>query len=343
MNDIQRLLGAAALLTFASVGCSSSGNGNDNGSSGTSGTSGGSSGTPTPPPPPAGDLGIAKAANDAQFTSPFDATPDPDGKVIYFTAVSLKGGPAVYKVGADGQGLTQLFAGDPLVSPFGISITDDGKTLVVADSGAEFDTEERGALFTMSTGGGAPTVMAGTQGTLPRGVDVRGDSLYYTGISGTFPKSVGAVYKMPVAGGNPTALASGAPLREPAGIAVTKTGDVYVLDAAAASTRHASVFKIAGGAPTEVARDIMVGFPSGLALSADESAIVVSALDDTLGTDAVYTVPVGGGDRKLLGDAVQKTIGNFVESSGLHRARNTGVFAWADGRANKTGTVYVLK
>jgi len=339
MNDIQRLLAAAALLTFASVGCSSSGSGNGNGSSGTSSGDPG----PQPNPPPAGSLGITKAANDAQFMSPFDATPDPDGKVIYFTAVSRTAGPAVFKVGADGTGLTQLFAGDPLVSPFGISISDDGKTLVIADSGAESDTEERGALFTMGVGGGTPTMLSGTPGTFPRGVEVRGDSVYFTGTSGLAPKVVGAVYKMPLAGGTPTALASGAPLREPAGIAVTKTGDVYVLDAAAASTRHASVFKIAGGAPTELARDIVVGFPSGLALSADDSAVVVSALDDALGTDAVYTIPVAGGDMKVLGDNVQQTIGGFAESSGLHRARNTGVFAWADGRANKTGTVYVLK
>ncbi len=326
MNDIQRLLAAASLVTFASVGCSSSGSGNKD-----------------PNPPPAGSVTIAKAANDAQFRSPFDATPDPDGKFIYFTALSLAGGPAVFKVGADGQGLTQLFAGDPLVSPFGISITDDGKTLVIADSGAESDTYERGALFTMGVGGGAPTLMDGTQGTLPRGVEVRGDSVYYTGTSGTAPKVVGAVYQIPAAGGSPTVLASGGALRQPAGIAVTKTGDVFVLDAAGSATHRASVFKIAGGAPIELAHDILVGYPSGLALSADESQVVVSALDETLGTDAVYTLPVGGGDMKLLGDAVQQTIGKFVESSGLHRARNTGVFAWADARANKTGTVYVLK
>lgn len=341
MNDIQRLLAAATLLTFASVGCSSSSNG-------TNGTSSGDP-PPTTNPPPAppgagGPIGIAPAANDAQFLSPFDATPDPDGKVIYFTAIAkAEGAPAVYKVGADGTGLTKMFVGDPLVSPFGISITDDGKTLVIADTGAESDTEERGALFTMSVAGGGPAALAGTQGTSPRGVDVRGDSIYYSGTAGVGAKTVGAVYKMPVAGGTATALASGAPLNQPAGVAVTKTGDVYVLDAAAASTRHASVFKIAGSTPTEVARDITVGFPSGLALSADESQVVVSALDDSLGTDAVYTVPVAGGDRKVLGDAVQQMIGKFGESSGLHRARNTGVFAWADARANKTGTVYVLK
>ncbi len=341
MNDIQRLLAAAALVTFAgSAACGSSENKDTSGSSGGSSggsSSGGSSGGP------AGPVAIAKAANDAQFVSPFDATPDPDGKQIYFTAVSPKEGPAVFKVGADGTGLTKLFAGAPLVSPFGISITDDGKTLLIADSGYESATDELGAVFSMGVGGGAPSVLGGTQGTSPRGVEVRGDSLYYTGSILRGVKLVAAVYKMPVGGGTATALATGEPMREPAGIAVTKAGDVFVLDAAGASTRHGSVFKIAGGAPTELAHDIVVGFPSGLALSADESMVVVSALEESLGTDAVYTFPVAGGARALLGDAVQKTIGKFTESSGLHRARNTGVFAWADGQANKSGTVYVLK
>ena len=132
MNDIQRLLAAAALVTFAGIGCSTShGNGN-----------------------PQAGISISPAANDKQFTAPFDATPDPDGKFIYFTAISVTDGPAVFKVGADGQGLTKLFAGAPLVSPFGISISDDGKTLVIADAGAESDTDEMGSLFTMSVDGG---------------------------------------------------------------------------------------------------------------------------------------------------------------------------------------------
>src|SRR5258708_403546 len=83
------------------------------------------------------DIAIAPAAHDKQFVSPFDATPDHEGKYVYFTAVAVGGGPAVYKVAADGTGLTKLFAGAPLVSPFGISISDDSTTLFIADSGAE--------------------------------------------------------------------------------------------------------------------------------------------------------------------------------------------------------------
>ena len=37
------------------------------------------------------------------------------------------------------------------------------------------------------------------------------------------------------------------------------------------------------------------------------------------------------------------TIGGFSESAGLHRAKTLNVYAWADSRANGTGTVYVLR
>jgi len=35
-------------------------------------------------------------------------------------------------------------------------------------------------------------------------------------------------------------------------------------------------------------------------------------------------------------------IGGFNESAGLHRAKGSDKFAWADSRAGGTGTVYVL-
>jgi sugar lactone lactonase YvrE len=328
------LLAAAALVTFAGLGCSSS-----------SGNSP-SSDQKTPPPdqtPGGGNIDIALAANDKQFTSPFDATPAPDGKDVYFTAIALPERlPAVFKVGADGKGLTKLFAGDPLVSPFGITIGDDGKTLLVADSGAETDGGELGAVFSLAAGGGTPTAVVGTQGTIPKGIEALGDSFYYTGIAGKPPKTAPAVYKAPLAGGAPTVLAQGLPLKDPSGVAVTKSGDVFVLDTASAQTHHASVFKLAGGTPTEIAKDILVGYPSGIALSADDKTLIVSALDAAAATDVVFTLSLSG-EMKTLGDTVQRTIGNFRESAGLHRSRNGGVFAWADGRANKTGTVYVLK
>jgi hypothetical protein len=91
---------------------------------------------------------------------------------------------------------------------------------------------------------------------------------------------------------------------------------------------------------TELVIDgLFVGHPAGIALSNDEKTIFVSGFDPTKGTDVVFTV-----------DAVSRAVGQFTdaiaelsESAGLHRARNTDVFAWADGHANGTGTVYVLR
>jgi hypothetical protein len=336
MNDIQRLLAAAALVTFSGLGCSSSSQGNPDQQE-----------TPPPadqPPPGQGAIGIAPAAHDkGQFTSPFDAIADGKTMMVYFTAIALpEGVPAVFKVGADGKGLARLFAGDPLVSPFGITLTDDGATLLIADSGAESDTDELGAVFSLGAGGGTPSVLPGTQGTVPKGIEALGDSLYYTGIAGVGAKAQPAVYKAPIAGGAPVILAQGLPLLDPSGVAVTKSGDVYVLDTASAATHRATVFKL-GGTPTVIAKDIFVGYPSGIAIGTDDKSLMVSALDETAATDVVFTIDVASGEMKPLSDAVQSTIGGFRESAGLHRSRSGNVYAWADGRADNSGTVFVLK
>ena len=293
------------------------------------------------PPAPAGpDFSIAPAANDKAFLSPFDAVPDPDGNGgVYFTAISPGEGAAVFKAGADGAAPTKLFAGAPLVSPFGITISDDGQTLFVADVGAETETEEGGMIFSLPVAGGTPFIVKGTEGTMPRGLEIQGDQIYYSGTSGKRPKALPAVFKIPVAGGAPAVLASGLPLKDPSGIAVTKAGQVYVLDTAAADTKRATVFTVADGVATPFVADISVGYPGGIALSLDDKSLLVSALDATLARDIVYVVSIATKEMAPF----NKSIDKFYESAGLHRARRAGTFAWADRRANKTGTVFVLK
>ena len=298
---------------------------------------------PTPPEPitpPVPELSIAPAAHDkTQFVSPRDAVPSPDGTKIYFLATKIGEGAAVFTANADGTGLTKLASGAPFVSPFGITISDDGKTLYVADPGAETDTEEHGAVFSLAVAGGTPSALAGTAGTAPRGIEVLGDKLYYSGSSGKRPKQVAAVYQLPLAGGTPTALASGKPLKDPSGIAVTKSGDVYVLDTAAAATNHATVFSIKGGVLGVFVTDVTVGYPGGIALSQDDTKLYISALDDTTARDVVFVANVATKEMSSF----TTSIGKFSESAGLHRARNAGVFAWADANADKSGTVFVLK
>src|SRR5437867_1444418 len=105
-----------------------------------------------------GILGTISPA--AMVSTPLDATPDPDGKIIYFTAISPIDGPGVFSVPATGGAVTKVFAGDPFVSPFGIAITGDGKTLYIADSGAQ-NASDLGSVWVVPVGGGMPTALSG--------------------------------------------------------------------------------------------------------------------------------------------------------------------------------------
>jgi len=294
---------------------------------------------------------IDAVANAPEAAMPVDATPSPDGKDIYFIAFSsrmdadgirMERVPAIYKVSATPGGAPQrLFEGEPLQSPFGITISDDGQTLFIADSSADGGGEaERsdGRVLSMSAGGGTPTALAGTEGITPAGIEASGASLYVTGRK----DGMAGLFKTGIGGGAVSTVAVGGPFSDPGGVAVARDGVAYVVDTGSAtgSQALASVVKVMPDGKTEVILDgISVGHPAGIALVNDESAILVSGLDKGQGTDRVFRVSLG--DRSVT--TLSEKIGDFYESAGLHRARNAEVFAWADSHANNTGTVYVLK
>jgi sugar lactone lactonase YvrE len=297
---------------------------------------------------------IDPVANAPEASMPVDATPSPDGKDVYFIAFSTQPGPdgigvvrvpAIFKVSAAGGAPPQkLHEGEPLGSPFGITISDDGQTLFIADSSADGNTSEEGAersdgrVFAMSASGGAPSALAGTEGITPAGVEVLGASLYVTGRRDGQP----GLYKTGIGGGAVSPVAVGAPFSDPGGVAVAKSGVAYVVDTGNAVTGQAmaSVIVIQPDGRTEVIADgLSVGHPAGIALVNDDSAVLVSGLDNASGTDRVFRIEVADRSMKTL----DSKIGDFSESAGLHRARNAQVFAWADSHAIGTGTVYVLK
>jgi sugar lactone lactonase YvrE len=308
---------ATALSAVALVACSSS-----------SGGGGGASGAPS--------LGtLTPAANDSTVLSPFDATPDVDGKFIYFTALGANGA-GVFKVGAGGGAITELFSGAPLVSPFSIAISTDGTKLFVADFGAETTAGDAGVIFSLPVGGGTPSDIAAADGMLPRGLEVSGDTLYFTGT--TTNGSVG-VFKMSDAGGAVSPLATGAPFQSPSGVAIASSGDVYVVDTATAGSARSRVVKVTAEGTASVYLDnLSVGYPAGIVLNKAESTLLVSALDPTKGTDAVLAIDVASQAVTEFSAGIDL----FVEPAGLHRAKSTDIFAWADSAANKTGTVYVI-
>jgi sugar lactone lactonase YvrE len=300
---------------------------------------------------------IDSVANAPEAAMPVDATPSPDGKDIYFIAFSsrldadgmrMERVPAIYKTSATPGGApAKLFEGAPLSSPFGITISDDGQTLFIADSSADGSSADPAALgsdrsdgrvFSMSAGGGSPTALAGTENITPAGIEASGPSLYVTGRKDGMP----GLFKTGIGGGAVSAVAVGAPFSDPGGVAVTRSGIAYVIDTGSAVNGQAlgSVVKVMPDGKTEIILDgLAVGHPAGIALVNDESAILVSALDKGQGTDRVFRISLG--DRSVT--QLSEKIGEFYESAGLHRARNAEVFAWADSHANGSGTVYVLK
>jgi sugar lactone lactonase YvrE len=280
---------------------------------------------------------INPAANNATvFISPFDATPDPSGTNVYFTALTVDGTPGVFKVAAAGGAITAVATGGSLVAPFGITISDDGNTLYVADPGANNGTIDRGAIFAIGTGAGSnPTAVSGTEGYAGRGVDFQGGQIWFTG---TNPADGAAgVFKIAPSGGGAAIVATGAPFVDPSGIAVTKSGDAYVSDTSGSQVGLANVIKVSGGASV-VKGDIAVGYPAGIALSQDDSAVLVSGLTAAAGNDVVFRIDLASKNVTTF----NKSIDGFLESAGLHRARNADVYAWADRGANDTGTVFVL-
>ena len=332
-GHVAAILGVVAVGALATAACGSS-----KSDGGQDQNMGGGAGKPS----------IAQAANDPSFENPVDATPSPDGNSVYFIANTKTGDadnigtirqPAIFKVAAAGGAVTKIFEGAPLVAPFGISITDDGQTLYIADSGADTSADRSdGRLYTLPASGGTPAGLAGTDSYAPAGVEVTGDRVYFTGRK----DGKAGLFKTGLGGGAVTPIAVGDVFADPGGVAVAKNGDAYVVDTGglAHDQSLASVVKVGADGKTEIVLDgLAVGHPAGIALTADESHLYVSGFDSAKGTDVVFTIDPSSKQVQMFTD----TIVDFLESAGLHRARNADVFAWADGHANATGTVYVLK
>lgn len=278
--------------------------------------------------------------NGETFSSPFDATPDPDGQTVYFTAISATGEAGVFKAPCNGT-ITTLAAGDPFVAPFNIATSTEGNEVYVADAAAEDANDRKGAIFRIASGGGAPAAIAGTEGTIPRGLEVRAeggaDEIWFTGVDPS--DGLRGVFKIAPAGGALEVVAKGPPFRDPGGIALTADGTAYVVDTDAADNRLSTLFEVKGDVPLALLSGLEVGFPAGVAVTSDNQSVIVSGIDAVTQTDAVFFVSVA------TQDVVSFTTGisAFTESAGLHRAKNADVFAWADSSAQGSGTVYVLQ
>jgi len=306
--------------------------------------SGCSSKAAAPPQPTLGNgtIGaITASANGAAFSSPFDATPSPDGKTLYFTAIN-GADPVILTAAAQaGATPTALATGAPLVAPFGIAINSAGTQLYIADSdGTGNPTDDSGALFVLPVAGGTPTALSGTTGYGPRSLSLvsntSGDTVYFTGVDPA--NGTPGLFSISAAGGTAAVVAEGGPFADPSGVAVNAQGTAFVVDTVATQSGTADLLQVSHGAVSTLVSSLSVGYPAGIALSQDESVALVSGLDPVLRTDIVYRIVLATGQVT----SVSTGISQYQEPAGLHRAAGAEVYAWADSAAQTTGTVFVL-
>lgn len=265
---------------------------------------------------------IERIAEPGLFETAWDATPDPEAELVYFTA-TRPDGAGIFRVPATGGDEEVVAFGEPLVQPIAIVMGRDGQMLYVADPSAS----DGGQILTIPVEGGAVTPLAGTQGTMPRGLEIVSeegvDLLYFSGVDPVDGQP--AVMKLTLSSGEISIVFKGAPLVEPGGLAVTHEGTVYVADRLASGSNLGSVFQIVGGEITSIADSMRMGNPVGAALTIDEAILVVSAMDSRRDSAQVLLIVLASQDKLIL----NKVVGANSGSGGVHRAHNRNVFAWA--------------
>jgi DNA-binding beta-propeller fold protein YncE len=256
---------------------------------------------------------------------PLDASPDPTGKVIYFTTKGPRGA-ALFAVPADGSKAAVVVSSASLREPTGVAVSNDGKRVFVADRRA-------GHILVVRVRDGVSHVLAGTQGTAPRGLEIQNragkELVVYTGRS---TDGSPAVLRIGARGAaKPSIVLKGAPLRKPDGVAISRTGAIYVTDHGTGGGR---VLKIDGSTVTTVASGVKLGDPAGIALTFDESKLLVSSLNEARGTAQVLIVDTATGMTSVFDDVISAN----HSAGGLHRARAAVPMGWAD--VSRSGRVY---
>lgn len=272
--------------------------------------------------------------------TPYDATPDPDGNKIYFTAKSTHGA-GVFSVPFTGGAVVSITVGTPFSMPYGLAMGTNGQTIYVADptvpmtstvlasgSNQVHQPITKGALYRVPATGGAPKVVPGTERTSPRGLDVTSengqDVIYFLGNNPSNGEP--AVMKIPASGGTLTILHQGAPFVNPVGVSINRTSTAWVVtDDAASGNGLGKVFLLSGNGQIDTLADhVLMGKPAGVTYTFDESLALVSALDANTGTSEVLVINMATRDLGIVNKVIDVNHG----SGGLHRARNNNLMAW---------------
>jgi DNA-binding beta-propeller fold protein YncE len=252
-----------------------------------------------------------------------DASPDPTGKVIYFTTGGER--PSIVSVPAAGGARHTILSGGLLRRPEGLAVSNDGKRLFVADARADH-------ILVVPVSGAKPRVLRGSAGSSPRGLEIQTragkELVVYTGKARDGKPAVLRIAAGGAAG--PNVVVKGAPLVKPDGVAISKTGTIFVTDHGAGGR----ALRIDGTKVSTVAGAIRLGHPAGIALTLDETHLLISSLNKAKGTAQVVIVDMASGATSTFDDV----IGANHSAGGLHRARAAVPMGWAD--VQRPGRVY---
>ena len=235
------------------------------------GSSGGGGGTTAPAPAAPATLSSIAAAASAGFTSPAGMAVSRDGHRLYFTARRAPDdAPAVYVLDLATRAVTQLFGGAPLVEPGALAVTNDNRTLLIADMAADGGGELSGVIYQMpADGGGSPQPLLPVDTLdLPVGLtlDRAGTHLY---VSAYTPDGEPALWTMSTLGAKPTVVLKGAPLFDPSALAVTSDQQsLLVVDDGAAADGGSALLRVplSGSGVETVTSGIPLAWPAGLAV-----------------------------------------------------------------------------
>jgi DNA-binding beta-propeller fold protein YncE len=264
------------------------------------------------------------------FTNPTDAVSSPDGKTFYFAAYNdeIERQPAIFATAAEAGSTAEAIAiGAPLDMPIGLVMSCDGERIFVADSGGD-----AGAVLSLSASGGMLDTLATSGLTRPAGLAMGPDckTLYATGRT---TSGAPALFAIPIDGGDPKAVYTGAPLISPTGLHVDNDGVAWVMDHLAHGANGEGVlFAIPsdGSVATEVLSDLRMGTPGGVSLTAGGGTAVMPTRDAD-GHAQLTSVVIETGELQQLATP------DITDVGGLRTARNASVFAVVD---TEGGAIY---
>lgn len=254
------------------------------------------------------------------FKAPLDAVASPDGKRVYFAALTDDALPAVFTA-TEGQAAAPLLAGAPLEHPVGLVLSCDGSTLYVSDDGDS-------SIFALSTVDGSATKLNSTGIDVPAGLGMSPDcsTLHVTGqIAGGVP----ALFTLPTGGGEAKVTHQGSPLKKPSGVHVDANFVSWVMDATIGANGSTVLFAVTkDGNATEVISGFHAGTPGGVSLVTGGGNLAAIPLLNDAGEGELLIVEIG------TGVMVHIAAPEMVAPAGIRAARNAPVLAIADPGAN---------